>query len=330
MESNRRRFFQAAGAGVAGVAISGSGVASASSGTDTHAAGEDGPVLQIGDDIAVAETRHGKVRGYVLRGIHYFLGIPYGADTSGANRFMPPQKPKPWTDVLPALWWGNTAPQNMDNRYANQYGSFRDHWNYDDVSEDCLRLNVFTPAARRRQEAAGAVLDPRRRLHQRQRASSTTATTARTSPGSATSSSAPSTTASGPLGYCNLAGVGGEKFAASGNVGMLDIVAALEWVRDNIAQLRRRSRQRDDHGPVRRRREGLRADGDARRPRASSTRRSSLSGASLRDGRQGHRREARRRTCSREAGSPAARSTSCSRCPGRTIYEVATKAQRRS
>jgi para-nitrobenzyl esterase len=38
----------------------------------------------------------------------------------------------------------------------------------------------------------------------------------------------------GPLGYCNLAGVGGEKFAASGNVGMLDIVAALEWVRDNI------------------------------------------------------------------------------------------------
>ena len=39
----------------------------------------------------------------------------------------------------------------------------------------------------------------------------------------------------GPLGYCNLAGVGGEKFAASGNVGMLDIVLALEWVRDNIA-----------------------------------------------------------------------------------------------
>jgi para-nitrobenzyl esterase len=39
----------------------------------------------------------------------------------------------------------------------------------------------------------------------------------------------------GPLGYCNLAGVGGEKYAASGNVGQLDIVAALEWVRDNIA-----------------------------------------------------------------------------------------------
>ena len=105
----------------------------------------DGPVLRVGDDIAVAGPRAG-VRGYQLRGVHYFLGVPYGADTSGANRFMPPQKPKPWTDIRPTLWWGNTAPQNMDNRYASPYGSFRDHWNYDDVSEDCLRLNVFTPA----------------------------------------------------------------------------------------------------------------------------------------------------------------------------------------
>jgi len=72
---------------------------------------EDGQVLFIGDNIAVADTQYGKVRGYKLRGIYYFLGIPYGADTSGANRFMPPRKPKPWTDVYPAIWWGNTAPQ---------------------------------------------------------------------------------------------------------------------------------------------------------------------------------------------------------------------------
>ena len=169
MRSNRRRFFQAAGTGAAGMAIGGSSIASAAVGSDKAGTEEDGPVLQIGDDIAVADTQHGKVRGYVLRGIHYFLGIPYGADTSGANRFMPPQKPKPWTDVRPAIWWGNTAPQNMDNRYANQYASFRDHWNYDDVSEDCLKLNVFTPGDQGRQEAAGAVLDPRRRLLQRQR-----------------------------------------------------------------------------------------------------------------------------------------------------------------
>lgn len=59
---------------------------------------------------------------------------------------MPPQKPNPWTETRPAVWWGNTAPQIMDNRYANQYASFVDHWNYDDVSEDCLRVNVWTPA----------------------------------------------------------------------------------------------------------------------------------------------------------------------------------------
>ena len=76
----------------------------------------------------------------------------------------------------------------------------------------------------------------------------------------------------GPLGFTNLAGVGGEKFAASGNVGMLDIVAALEWVRDNIAELRRRSGQRHDHGPVGRRREGVHAHARCRRPRGSSTR----------------------------------------------------------
>ena len=149
MRTNRRKFFAKAGVSAAALTLATSqGAAAAPAQTRTKASGldKDGPILKIGDSIAVADTAYGKVRGYVLRDIHYFLGVPYGADTSGANRFMPPQKPKPWTDIRPTLWWGNTAPQNMDNRYASQYGSFRDHWNYDDVSEDCLRLNVFTPA----------------------------------------------------------------------------------------------------------------------------------------------------------------------------------------
>ncbi len=174
------------------------------------------------------------MRGYILRGIHHFLGMPYGADTSGPNRFMPPQAPKPWTDVYPALWWGNSAPQNMENRYASKYAAFRDRWNYDDVSEDCLRINVFTPG----------VKDGRKRpvlfwIHG----------------GGYTNGNAVEQDGYngenlaragdivfcsinhrlGPLGYCNLAGVGGEKYGASGIVGQLDIVAALEWVRDNIA-----------------------------------------------------------------------------------------------
>ena len=58
---------------------------------------------------------------------------------------MPPQEPEPWEDIYPAVWWGNSAPQIMDNRYANAYASFIDHWNYDEVSEDCLKLNIWTP-----------------------------------------------------------------------------------------------------------------------------------------------------------------------------------------
>jgi para-nitrobenzyl esterase len=197
-------------------------------------AGDDGPILRIGDDIAVADTKYGKVRGYILRGIHYFLGIPYGADTSGANRFMPPRPPKPWTDVLPALWWGHSAPQNMENRYANRFASFRDHWNYDEVSEDCLRINVFTPG----------VGDGRKRpvmfwIH----GGGYTAGNGIEQDGYNGENFArlgdvvfcSVNHRLGALGFTNLAGAAGEAFNASGNVGMLDIVAALEWVRDNIS-----------------------------------------------------------------------------------------------
>ena len=235
MRSNRRTFFKALSTGAAGLTL-GTAAPVRAGGRTTH--GEngdaDGPVLRVGDDIAVTETTSGKVRGYVLRDIYYFLGVPYGADTSGPNRFMPPQKPKSWTDVYPALWWGNTAPQNMDNRYANKFYSFRDHWNYDDVSEDCLRINVFTPALK----------DGKKRpvllwLH----GGGYTAGNGIEHDGYNGENLArfgdivfcSINHRLGPLGYCNLAGVGGERYAASGNAGMLDIVASLEWVRDNIA-----------------------------------------------------------------------------------------------
>jgi para-nitrobenzyl esterase len=232
MKSNRREFFETIGVGAAGVAV-GAGILSSASCGSPENKEEDGQVLHIGDNIAVADTQYGKVRGYRLRGIYYFLGIPYGADTSGANRFMPPQKPKPWTDVYPAIWWGNTAPQNMENRYANKYGAFRDHWNYDDVSEDCLRINVFTPAIKDGQKRpvmlwlhGGGFTNGNGIEHDGYNGENFARF------GNAVFCSVNHRL--GPLGYTNLAGVGGEKFAASGNVGMLDIVAALEWIRDNI------------------------------------------------------------------------------------------------
>jgi len=231
VKSNRRQFMQTLGAGSTGVAM---GAAALAAPEGALAKSQDGPILLVGDDIALTNTEYGKVKGYVLRGIHYFLGIPYGADTSGANRFMPPQKPKPWTETYPALWWGDSAPQNMEHRFANKYYSFRDHWNYGDVSEDCLRINVFTPA----------VNDSKKRpvlfwIH----GGGFTAGNAIEQDGYNGENFArfgdvvfcSINHRLGPFGYLNLAGVGGEKFAASGNVGMMDIVAALQWVRDNIA-----------------------------------------------------------------------------------------------
>jgi para-nitrobenzyl esterase len=237
MRTNRRRFLETVGTGAAGVTLGAAAatpVDAAQARSRAAARDADAPILEVGDDIALTNTTSGKVRGYILRGVHHFLGMPYGADTSGANRFMPPQKPKPWDDVFPALWWGNTAPQNMDNRYASKFASFRDHWNYDDVSEDCLRINVFTPA----------ISDGRKRpvmfwIH----GGGYTNGNAIEQDGYNGENLARSGDVVvcsinhrlGPLGYCNLAGAGGAKYAASGNVGQLDIVAALEWVRDNIA-----------------------------------------------------------------------------------------------
>ena len=100
MKSNRRKFLQAIGASPAGIAI---GSAVAASPEAANAKNQDGQLLLVGDNIAVANTQYGKVRGYVLRGINYFLGMPYGADTSGANRFMPPRKPASSIRFLPRL-----------------------------------------------------------------------------------------------------------------------------------------------------------------------------------------------------------------------------------
>lgn len=233
MKSNRRQFFQTMGAGAAGMTL-GPAAMSLTASCASPRSDNDGQVLFIGDDIAVAETTSGKVKGYILRDIYYFLGIPYGADTSGKNRFMPPQKPEPWTDVFPAVWWGNSAPQNMENRYANKYGSFRDHWNYDDVSENCLTINVFTPGYNDGKNRPvllwmhGGGFTNGNGIEQDGYNGENLARL-----GDVVVCSINHRL--GPMGFSNLAGVGGEKYAASGNVGVMDLVAALEWIHDNIA-----------------------------------------------------------------------------------------------
>ncbi|MCR9062651.1 MAG: carboxylesterase family protein [Cytophagales bacterium] len=225
MSFSRRNFIQSLGFTAAGLSVSGCAVAAKNEETD-H--GEQ--LLHVGDEIAVATTQYGKVRGFEMQGIKTFLGIPYGADTSGKNRFMPPQKPASWTDVRPALWWGNTAPQIMDNRYANVYASFIDHWNYDDLSEDCLRINVWTPATDSKKRPVlvwlhGGGYTNGNAIEQDGYHGENIARL-----GDLVFCSINHRL--GPIGYSDLKAAGGS--AASGNVGNLDMVAALEWVRDNI------------------------------------------------------------------------------------------------
>lgn len=233
MKRNCRNFFQSLGKGTAVLCCATSLVLAGCAPPGEKPDENDGQILFIGDDIAIAETQYGKVKGFILRDIYQFRGIPYGADTGGKNRFMPPRKPEPWDDIRPAVWWGNSAPQIMEGRYANAYSSFADHWNYDEVSEDCLKLNVWTPA----------IADGKKRpvlvwFH----GGGFTAGNGIEQDGyngENISRKGDIVFVSvnhrlGPMGFSNLASVGGEPFSASGNVGVLDLVAALEWVHANI------------------------------------------------------------------------------------------------
>lgn len=231
MPFDRRDFLRTLGLGAVGASLCTS--SRATSTASAPAEGEDGPILQVGENIAIAPTRHGRVRGFVLNGIYCFRGIPYGADTGGANRFLPPKAPAPWTEVRPALWWGPSAPQEMQGRYSNSHYAFRDHWNYDEISEDCLRLNVWTPAL-----GDGGLRPVLVWLHGGGFVNGN-AIEQDGYDGENFARSANAVFVSvnhrlGPLGYVHFGPEAPPEFATSGNVGMLDLVAALEWVRDHI------------------------------------------------------------------------------------------------
>lgn len=182
----------------------------------------------------VVETHYGRVRGCVRNGIFAFKGIPYGADTSGANRFMPPQKPAPWTGIRSSLYYGYVSPQAPRDGWKNDEESWLFSWSDGIPNEDCLRLNIWSPGINDAKKRPVMVW-----LHGGGFAAG--------SGNELLSYDGENLSRRGDvvlvsinhrlniLGYLNLAAFG-DKYANSGNVGMLDIVAALEWVRDNIAQ----------------------------------------------------------------------------------------------
>jgi para-nitrobenzyl esterase len=172
----------------------------------------------------IVETSAGKVRGVTVEDVRIFKGIPYGGTTAGKNRFMPPTKPTPWTGTRDALAYGPTAPQSLRN------GPPRPGLPVE--GEDCLVLNVFTPG----------VGDNRKRpvmvwLH-----GGGFSTGSGSSPlydGASLAHTHDVVLVSinhrlNVFGFTYLAEAAGSDFALSGGVGMLDVVAALQWVRDNI------------------------------------------------------------------------------------------------
>lgn len=194
---------------------------------------EDGQQLFIGDDIAIAQTEYGAVRGFILRGTYQFRGIPYGAPTSGKNRFMPPVKPEPWEGVRLALNYGDMAPQPITyDRSPESASGFVDNWNFFNSSEDCLRLNVWTPGLDQKKRPVlvwfhGGGFFNGSALEQDGYA------------GESLSRYGDVVVCSvnhrlNAFGFSDFAKVGGEAFKHSGNVGMLDLIAALEWVHKNI------------------------------------------------------------------------------------------------
>lgn len=172
----------------------------------------------------VASTGNGKIQGKAApNGVVAFKGIPYAAPPVGSLRYKPPQPAKPWSGTLKAFDFGKAEAQPK--------GGIADASSFVQ-SEDCLTLNVWTPK-----------VDKSRRpvmvwIHGGGFTNGTGAEPIYDGAGLAKRGDVDVVTLNyrlGAFGFLYLGGVGGEQYSLTGNLGLLDQVAALKWVRDNIA-----------------------------------------------------------------------------------------------
>src|SRR5262245_16309784 len=213
---NRRAFLGSGTAAAASIFIP--GIVPWTGAQDSRAAGMASPV----------QTAAGRVRGLIRYGVNQFYGVPYAASSAGASRFMPPVKVAPWTGVKDCFQVGERAPQDEEGPISEVFSLDR----REPMGEDCLKVNVYTPGLgngrrpvmvwlhgggfssgsgnwllydgtnlARKEDVVVVGVNHRLNL----------------------------------FGFLYLAELGPEKWAASSNLGMQDIVAALAWVKENIA-----------------------------------------------------------------------------------------------
>ena len=175
------------------------------------------------EEYVTIEIRHGKIRGIRSEGVNIFKGIPYAGRISGDRRFRSPAPLEPWPGVRDALQLGAPSIQPPNQTYGI---------NEPEPAEDCLFLNVWTPANDNKKRpvmfynhgggfstgSGGSVAQDGANL-----ARNFDVVVVETNH------------RLGIMGYLYLAEIAGPDYAGSGNMGMLDIVTGLEWVNKNIA-----------------------------------------------------------------------------------------------
>lgn len=185
--------------------------------------------METGETVAVTRIDAGKVRGYIHNHIYTYKGIPYAT----AKRFEAPQKPQPWGDtVRSSMAYGPVAPVETPINVTNDEGEFAFHHNWGFANEDCLRVNVWTPG----------ISDGKNRpvmvwIH----GGDFTEGSSQDLPsydGENLAKKGDVVVVSlnhrlNILGFLDLSAYG-DKYKHSSNAGMLDIEAALKWVKTNI------------------------------------------------------------------------------------------------